>query len=299
MDLCVTGLTCILNAAAGSGHGLGLAVEITRLFATIGASATVVTVVDGTGIASESRRAIGRGHVVVADGGDGTVNAVASTLVGTGGVLGVLHLGTCNHFAKDLGLPLDLSGAVRTVLTGRVRTVDVGEVHGQIFLNNSSIGFYPHLVTGRVAEQKQGHRKWVALAVAAVSCLRHPLPLRVSLRLDDGAETLLRRTPLLFIGNNRYCLTGPHMGGRTRLDAGELWMCVAHEAGCASLLGMTVRALAGHLRPGDLEMQSVADIWVGAQPRKVAVAWDGEVTQMPPPLHYRIRPAALRVMVPG
>jgi len=298
MDSCVTGLTCILNAAAGAGHGPGLAVEITRLFANVGASATVVTLVDGTGIASEARRAIGRGHVVVAGGGDGTVNAVASTLVGTGGVLGVLPLGTCNHFAKDLGLPLDLSGAVRTALTGRARVVDVGEVNERIFLNNSSIGFYPHLVTGRVAEQKQGHRKWVALAVAAVSCLRHPLPLRISLRMN-GAEALVRRTPLLFIGNNRYCLTGPHMGGRTRLDAGELWMCMAHEAGYASLLGMTVRALAGHLRPGDLEMQSAADIWVGAQPRMVAVAWDGEVTQMPPPLHYRIRPAALQVMVPG
>ncbi len=290
-------VTCILNAAAGSGHGPDRAEEIARLCAELGTSATVVTVVNGAGIVPEARQALVHGQLILAGGGDGTVNAVASTLAGTGCVLGVLPLGTCNHFAKDLGLPLDLSGAVRVALTGRVKAVDVGDVNGQMFLNNSSLGLYPHLVTGRLAEQKQGHRKWVALAMAAVSCLRHPLPLLVGLRLD-GADALVRRTPLLFVGNNRYCMTGPHMGGRTRLDAGELWMCVAYDAGYARLLGMTVRALAGHVRQTDLEMRSMADLWVGMQRREVAVARDGEITKMPTPLHYRIRPAALRVMVP-
>ena len=291
-------VTCILNAAAGSGHGPDRAEEIARLCAELGTSATVVTVVSGAGIVPEARQALVHGQLILAGGGDGTVNAVASTLAGTGCVLGVLPLGTRNHFAKDLGLPLDLSSAVRVALTGRVKAVDVGDVNGQMFLNNSSLGLYPHLVTGRLAEQKQGHRKWVALAMAAVSCLRHPLPLLVSLRLD-GADALVRRTPLLFVGNNRYCMTGPRMGGRTRLDAGELWMCVAYDAGYARLLGMTVRALAGHVRQTDLEMRSMADLWVGMQRREVAVARDGEVTKMPTPLHYRIRPAALRVMVPG
>ena len=292
------GVTCIVNTASGPGHAPWLAGEITRLCAEVGTSATVVTVAGGAGIAFEAREALGRGHMVAAGGGDGTVNAVASVLAGTGGTLGVLPSGTCNHFVKALGLPLDLRGAVRTALTGRRRTVDVGEVNGQIFLNNSCLGLYPTLVTGRVAQQKQGHLKWVALAVAAVSCLRHPLPLRISLRLDGG-EALMRRTPVLFVGNNRYYVTGPHRGGRTRLDAGELWMCVAHETRDTTLLGVTARALAGHLRPADLEMRSMADLWVGAQRRTVDVAWDGEVTKMRTPLHYRIHPAALRVMVPN
>lgn len=294
----MTGLTCIVNVAAGSGHGPGLAVEITRLFAEAGTSATVVTVVDGAGITPHVRHAIERGHQVVAGGGDGTVNAVASMLVGTSVVLRVLPLGTRNHFARDLGLPLDLLSAVRTALTGRVRVVDVGEVNGHIFLNNSSLGLYPHLVRGRVAEQKHGHRKWVAVAVAAASCLLHPLPLLVRLQMD-GVEVLVRRTPLLFVGNNRYCMTGLHMGGRTRLDAGQLWICVAQDTGYARLLGLAVRALTGHLRSGDLDMRNMADLWVRTQRCQVEVAWDGEVTTMHTPLHYRIRPAALRVMVPG
>lgn len=145
----VIGLTCILNTAAGSGHEPGLAAEIARLFAEAGTSATIVSVADGDGITSQAHHAIARGHRLVAGGGDGTVSAIASTLAGTGGVLGVLPLGTCNHFAKDLGLPQDLTGAVRTAVTGCARIVDVGEVNGQVFLNNSSLGLYPLLAACR------------------------------------------------------------------------------------------------------------------------------------------------------
>ena len=289
----MTGVTCILNTAAGPGHRPALVMEVQRLFAAAGRSATVVMAEDEAGITFQARQAIGRGHLVVAGGGDGTVNAVASTLAGTGAMLGVLPLGTFNHFAREVGL----AGAVRTALNGRVRVVDVGEVNGQIFLNNSSLGFYPQLVGSRVAEQKQGHRKWVARAMAAVTCLRHPLPLQVRLQLE-GAEAFTRRTPLLFVGNNQYAMNGRRMGGRARLDGGRLWVCLVHDAGYVGLLGLLLRALAGDLRPGDLDMHDTANLRVGMAGRRVQVAWDGEVTTMHPPLNYRIRPAALRVVVP-
>lgn len=293
----MTGVTCILNTAAGPGHGQALVMEVERLFAAAGKSATVVMAEDKAGMASQVRQAVGLGHLVVAGGGDGTVNAIASTLAGTGAILGVLPLGTFNHFAKDVGLPLDLAGAIAAVVNGRVRAVDVGEVNGQMFLNNSSLGFYPQLVRNSVAEQKQGHRKWIDRAMAAVTCLRHPLPLHVRLQFE-GTEALTRRTMLLFVGNNQYTMSGLRMGGRARLDDGRLWVCLAHEAGYAGLLGVLVRALAGDLRPGDLDMRDTASLRVEMARRRVEVAWDGEVTTMHPPLDYRIRPAALRVMVP-
>jgi diacylglycerol kinase family enzyme len=83
------------------------------------------------------------GGIVVAAGGDRTINAVASALVGTDSPMGVLPLGTLNHFAKDLKIPLELESAVATMLTGRVVRIDVGEVNGHLFLNNSSLGIYP------------------------------------------------------------------------------------------------------------------------------------------------------------
>jgi hypothetical protein len=68
---------------------------------------------------------------VAAGGGDGTVNAVAGKLVGTDTALGVLLMGTLNHFAKDVGIPQNLEAAVRNIFTGHVVNVDVGEVNGR------------------------------------------------------------------------------------------------------------------------------------------------------------------------
>lgn len=293
-----TGVTCILNAAAGSGEMPAARERLGRLFAGSGAAARIVVAHGIDELARHAREAAGRGCTVVAGGGDGTVNAVASALAGTGALLGVLPLGTCNHFAKDLGIPLDLAGAVRTILAGRVRAVDVGEVNGQLFLNNSSLGAYPQLVQGRIAEQHRGHGKWVALAMSAAAYLRHPSPLLVHLR-SDGAQVPARRTPLLFVGNNRYTLSGPRPGRRARLDTAQLWVCTTREAGDFRLLALAVRALAGHLRARDLDIRGTAEFWVETQRRQVEVAWDGEVSTMASPLHYRIRPLALRVLVPG
>src|SRR4029077_18325609 len=85
-------------------------------------------------------------RTLVAAGGDGTVNAVAAAIVGSEAVLGILPLGTLNHFAKDLKLPLDLEGAVRTLKTGSVQKVDVAQVNGRVFVNNSGLGLYPSMV---------------------------------------------------------------------------------------------------------------------------------------------------------
>jgi diacylglycerol kinase family enzyme len=85
----------------------------------------------------------------VAGGGDGTSGTVAAVLVDTNVALGVLPMGTRNPFAKDLGNPLDRKPAVRTLFTGRIDCVDVAEVNGRVFVNNSSIGIYPQIARER------------------------------------------------------------------------------------------------------------------------------------------------------
>ena len=140
---------------------------------------------------------------VVFGGGDGTVSTGAAALAGGPKALGVLPLGTFNHFARDLGIPLELEDAVRTIAVGHVREVDVGEVNGRPFVNNSSIGLYPEMV--RVRDELRRHhgmRKGTAMLGAAREVLRDPPFLRVDLRvLDDVARV---RTPFVFVGNNRY-----------------------------------------------------------------------------------------------
>src|SRR6185503_16647759 len=98
---------------------------------------------------------------VVIGGGDGTVSAAADRAVRHGKPIGVLPLGTLNHFARDLGMPPDLRDAVRAIATGVVREVDVGEVNGRVFVNNSSIGVYPTVVRDRDEQRLRfGRGKW-------------------------------------------------------------------------------------------------------------------------------------------
>ena len=92
---------------------------------------------------------------MVVGGGDGTLSAAASILAGTDTALGVLALGTLNHFARDLRIPLDLDGAIGVIAAGHHQTVDVGEVNGQVFINNSSIGIYPFFVA-----ERSGRAEW-------------------------------------------------------------------------------------------------------------------------------------------
>ena len=159
-------LACILNDKAGSNSAAEAQALITRVAAKRGWEARLL-ISSGADLGSLANQARAFGGLVVGGGGDGTIAAVAAALVGTDTPLGVLPMGTLNHFAKDLGIPLELEKAVQTLFTGKVAQVDVGEVNGRIFLNNSSLGFYPRIVQEREREQRQGHSKWVAFARAA------------------------------------------------------------------------------------------------------------------------------------
>jgi len=238
-------------------------------------------------------------HIIAAGGGDGTISAVASVLVGTEIALGVLPLGTLNHFAKDLHIPLDVEGATQTIIDGHTAQVDVGEVNGQIFINNSSIGLYPNIVRHRERQQERhGRSKWFALARAAFTVLRrYPF---LSVRLTADSEELTRRTPLVFVGNNEYEMDSFQLGARSCLNQGQLSLYVAHRVSRTRLLQLSLAALLGW-SPGkapDFDQLCVRELWIKTRRRRLLVATDGEVNVMQTPLHYRVRPGELRVLVP-
>src|SRR5665213_1862239 len=164
----MSSLTCILNGTAGSDTASAVRDRLIALFGHYGVRANIEVAKTGSETAILAKRAVGDGvTIVVAAGGDGTVNGVASVLLNTDAVLGVIPLGTLNHFAKDLGIPLGLEEAVANLVTGRTIKVDVGEVNGRPFLNNSSLGLYPSLVRQREETQKRGHNKWLAFIAAS------------------------------------------------------------------------------------------------------------------------------------
>lgn len=291
-------VTCILNAAAGSDELEAARQQLTRISAEYGAKARVVLAHSGAELATLTARALSENsQPVVAGGGDGTVNAVAAGLVGTDTALGVLPLGTLNHFAKDAGIPLKLEEAVRNIFTGRAINVDVAEVNGRVFLNNSSIGLYPQIVRQREEGQSRGYNKWVAFAQAVATVLRRHSRLHVRLDLDGKAE-LERATSFVFVGNNRYEIAGLDIGGRKMLVGGRLWVCMSRHAGRGNLLLMALKALLGRLTDADLDAFDAKEIQIHTKRNRVDVSTDGEVNVMDSPLHYRCRPLALKVIVP-
>jgi diacylglycerol kinase family enzyme len=289
----------VLNGGAGNGHDQEAADAVREKFAQAGLDAEVMLARDGDEIVRSARKALDAGaRLVVGGGGDGTINAVASVLVGSGVPFGVLPLGTLNHFAKDLGMPLVLEDAVRAIAAGRQKQVDVGEVNGRIFLNNSSLGLYPDIVHDREKQQRRlGRGKWLSALWASISALRrYPF---LSVRLAVNGERLARRTPFVFIGNNEYLMEGLAIGERARLDAGVLSLYVAQRPGRLGLLRFALRALFGKLaHERDFDVLVSPEMEIETRRSQIMVATDGEIHMMQTPLRYRVRPGALTVIVP-
>ena len=289
-------VTVLLNpAAAGAGT---LNEEIAALFRAAGSDARIIELGRGQDPAESARAAGARASIVVAAGGDGTVSRVASGLIGTRAMLGVLPLGTLNHFAKDLRIPLDLEQAVATIASGRVGSIDVGLVNDRVFLNNSSIGIYPSIIEAREELRRLGHRKWAAFALATFRVLRRHRGVLVRIEADGRHAT--RRTPFVFVGNNEYEVDGIRLGSRARLDGGRLFAYLAPRVRARELPMLLASALLGRVRQsGAFEIVPAAELWIDTPTaRRVRVALDGEITTMITPLHYRTCPAALRVLLP-
>jgi diacylglycerol kinase family enzyme len=234
---------------------------------------------------------------VVAAGGDGTVSAVAGVLAGSRVPLGVLPTGTLNHFARDLGIPADLDGAVRLIASGHAIPVDVGEVNGRTFINNCSLGLYPLLVNQREQHQRRGYRKWPAFARALLTALRR-LPL-FALHLETDRRDFTRKTPVAFIGNNVYQTEGLGIGSRASLSDGKLFVFVMRGRGRWELTRVALSAVAGRLGPKMyFDALCTRELRIETQRRRVPVALDGEFAVIESPLEFRSRPGALLVIAP-
>jgi YegS/Rv2252/BmrU family lipid kinase len=235
---------------------------------------------------------------IVAGGGDGTISSVAGILANSNIPLGVLPLGTLNHFAKDLGIPMNIEGAVKVIAAGQVKTIDLGRVNDHFFINNSSIGIYPHVVRKREElRMRLGRGKWVAMLIASLHALRR-FPV-MSVRIGVGDKAVLRQTPFVFVGNNRYIMSLMSVRSRTRLDEGILSLYLTSRTGRFGMLRLALRALFGRLEQAkDFESIYLPQLWIETGKRRLHVALDGEVENMSPPLHYESVPQALKVFIP-
>lgn len=292
-------IVVVLNPASGMTRRPDLREAVAELFRGAGMEASIFELPDSAALPDTVRTVLDEHpEAVVVGGGDGTVSAFAAALAGTSIPLGVLPLGTLNHFAKDAGIPADLEKAVAIVAARHTRRVDVGRVNDDIFINNASIGVYPSIVESRDRLRAQGKSKWTALALATVDVLRREG--EVTIRVQNDRARILARTPFVFVGNNEYHAEGLRLGARVRLDAGRLHVYFAPPVRTRALPKLFAAALFGVARREDA-LQSLAgsEFWIDTPAATISVAFDGEVLRLTTPLHCRSWPGALTVFVPA
>lgn len=294
----------LINASSGSvaGKDEGIRKELNAAFTRhgIGAEFKFLQAAQLKPAAEIARDRVSAGELdaIVVSGGDGTIGTIADVLADTGVPLGVIPGGTFNHFAKDLKIPLKADEAIAVISAGELQSIDAGEVNEKLFINNSSIGIYPYLVVERERRRTNGMPKLIAMSWAILHALRN-FPIR-RLSVTAGSWTERLRSPGVFVGNNEYTISGAQAGTRDRLDGGKLCLLMARDQSLPKLMMLALRTVLGLLdQSSDLRLTLVSSVMINSRRRRVLVALDGEVEPMSTPLHYKIRPNALRIFAPS
>lgn len=246
------------------------------------------------------QRALAQGcQALVVGGGDGTVRTAASALLGTDVPLGILPLGTLNRLARDLKIPLEVHAAAAALANGRVAAIDVGEVNGRIFLNNSILGLtvvysqYRQSVRGRpFMERMRGY----GTALQDILSSRR----RMDVDIDHGQSRMRLRVLSMAVSNNRYVEKASLMMEKEALNDGVLAAYISQHPSGWALARAIIRAMFGRFKsdPNVVHIEA-REIDVSARRSRLRLANDGELEIVEMPLRYRIRPSALKVLVPA
>jgi diacylglycerol kinase family enzyme len=300
----------VLNA--GSGHA-GTDVRRTTIASVLRAAGRRfhLATIDQPGTidaiaADMAQQAAAAGGVLVAAGGDGTINAVARQAVTHGCAFGVLPQGTFNYFARTHGIPEELGAAVHALLAATLQPVQVGMVNDRVFLVNASIGLYPKLLEEREADKKQFGRSRLVAALSALKTILSPhRRLRLTLEVDGKVYRL--RTATFFVGNNRLQmeqigiapLSAALEDGRLAAVAprsqgklGMLWLLLHGALGQMGRLGQDDQLATFSFRHLQVQVRTLT------RRRLVKVATDGEVAHMHSPLEFRVLDQQLQLLKP-
>jgi YegS/Rv2252/BmrU family lipid kinase len=295
--------TVLWNASSGWDEKTEAAETVREILSAEGRTVDMRRVERGVDLCGESGQIAGSDtDVLVAAGGDGTLNAAASALIHQPTALGVLPAGTLNHFARDLDIPLELSEAARLLVSGRVVPVDAASVNGRVFINNAVLGLFPNYRAIKDAWERRGFGRtrvgrWIAMLAGMLGVVWR-LP-SVHVRFQVEGETRQFRTPFVLVGNNEHQMEGFALGRRSSLNEGRLWVYIMRPRSRWKLLGMIVGLLLGRApRESVFEIYQASQLTIESRRRRVGIGVDGEIVKMTPPLEFRSLPGSLRVIVP-
>ena len=246
------------------------------------------------GAAIDERLRQGR-CLVVAAGGDGTIHHVLQSLVNNpDATLAVLPIGTYNHFAKDLSIPLDWRAALEIALTGETRVVDAARVNDRYFVNNVSMGLYPELVARR-EERGRDYPRWKARLWAFFATLKKYPHVSFTVETEHHAEVI--RSHVFMVSNNSYDLSRIGVEApRTALTEGRLSVYWLPHLPRLALARLVAHYLTGrvHNMPGFRSFRT-SGMKVQSRHRHLNVGVDGEVFKFETPLVITIVPQGLQV----
>ena len=300
-------LFIVFNPGSGHGDADQAQASIRAACAAAGRAVELLVVSPLHGVVTRAREAVQRakadGGVVVAAGGDGTLNAVAQVVLGSGCVFGVLPQGTFNYFGRAHGIPADLSEALQVLLHEPARPVQVGLVNERVFLVNASLGLYPKLLEDREGWKAQfGRSRWVAIGAGLFTFLRGRRSLRLHIEVEGAAREV--RTATVFVGNNALQMEQLGLPLANAIDGGRLGAVMLKPVGRLAMAWLLLRGAFGRLGDADQVLtQACTQLTVNRRrafgPRRLKVATDGEVQRMPLPLRFRVAPEPLWLIKPA
>ena len=259
----------------------------------------VLEVSPGVDCVSAVRERLARGvSLFIAAGGDGTVHHVVQAIAETDATLAVIPLGTYNHFARDLSIPLDWREALDVALNGDTRAVDAARLNNRYFVNNVSLGLYPELVARR-EERGRDYPRWKARIYALLATLRkYP---HVTLAVEADAQQEVVRTQVFLVSNNSYDLERVGIGApRETLVEGKLSVYWLAHTSRWRMMPIIARYLAGRVREiPDFRSFRTTRLRVRSARATVKVGIDGEVFTVATPLMIVSVPQSVTVRVPA
>jgi diacylglycerol kinase family enzyme len=231
-------------------------------------------------------------------GGDGTLRSAAELMARSGGILGVLPLGTMNLLARDLNIPLQIEQAVAALSQAPVDVIDVGQVNRGIFLNKSALGLYPEMIVDRERRRRLfGLAKWPAMIRSAWRALRRHRLMEIA--IEHGGQRREIVSPAVVVAVGAYEFRPAQLFGRNDLQSGELTAYISHEKRWIGSAGQLAKLFLGALDSDPtLEVIKAHRLQIDFN-RVKPVASDGEVEMLPGPIRYAVLPRALRVRRPA
>jgi YegS/Rv2252/BmrU family lipid kinase len=168
-----------------------------------------------------ARGAVGRYQYVIAVGGDGTVNEIASAIVGTDTALGILPFGSGNGLARFLGIPMDIADAIKTLNVERVEAIDSAKLNGQCFFNMAGMGFDAHISEVFSHDKTRGFGAYIRSSFREIANYKSD-----TYHIDIDGVTYVREAFMLSIANSSQYGNNAHVSPCASVQDGWLDVCI-------------------------------------------------------------------------